>query len=269
MGLLVAAAAVAVVVVLMTRTRQLTPFMVDSTAPEGYAAIAELWEDQGAEVRARPSSSLLESDADEPAERVVVVPVPGFASEDELAELHRLAEQGATVVLGEPWPLVGGDAGGELWDEVVGDLPFEDIVGSYSARELADTPAVPREPGDCDIPGIAALGAIDVAFAWDFPARAGDQVCYGDAAESVVVPGEELVVLSARQVGSGRVVTLGSPYLWVNARLQPAKEDGGRPLANAATALVLTGAAPGVQIDVIDPLPSGTRPSRGPRARSS
>ncbi|MDQ2677208.1 MAG: DUF4350 domain-containing protein [Actinomycetota bacterium] len=262
-GLLVAVVAVVVVVVLMTRTRQLTPFMVDSTAPEGYAAIAELWEDEGARVRAQPSSSLLDTGAVEPGDRTVVVPVPGYASEQELAELRRLAEAGATVVLGEPWPLGGtgsGDepAGGEPSEDFLGpdDLPFESFGGSYGARELADTPAVPRGPGDCDIPGLDALGPIDVAFAWDFPPARGDQTCYGDPATSAGEPVDELVVVSARQVGEGRVITLGSPYLWVNARLQPAKEDGGRPLANAATALVLTGATPGVQIDVIDPTPS-------------
>ena len=250
--------AVVVVVVLMTRTRQLTPFMVDATDPAGYAAVAELWEQDGAEVRAVPASTLLD-DVDDPSALTVVVPVPGYASEEELLRLRTLAEQGATVVLGEPWPLGGTDDDGEL-DEIdelldtyggaVGDL------APYSARELADTPAEPRDPGRCDIPGLEALGPIDVAFAWDVPAVDGDQVCYGDISAGDVAPGEEPAMISARKIGSGRVITLASPYLWVNSRLQPAKEQGGEPLANAATALVLTGAAPGVTIEVIDASPS-------------
>ena len=39
------------------------------------------------------------------------------------------------------------------------------------------------------------------------------------------------------------MVTLSSPFLWVNARLQPRKEEGGEPLANGATAMRLLGDA--------------------------
>ncbi len=264
LGLIVAVLAVVVVIVLMTRTRELTPFMVDATDPAGYAAVAELWEQDGADVRAVAASTLLDDPAGaDPSgaapSRTVVVPVPGYASEEELLRLRTLAEEGATVVLGEPWPLGATGQGDELDDvEELFDTygaPVGDLV-PFSARELADTPAEPRAPGRCDIPGLDDLGPIDVAFAWDFPAADGDQVCYGDSSDGFVAPDEEPAMISVRQLGSGRVVTLASPYLWVNARLQPAKEAGGTPLANAATALVLTGAAPGVTIEVVDAVPS-------------
>lgn len=262
-GLLVAVIAVVLVVVLMTRTRQLTPFMVDSTAPEGYAAITALWEEQGASVGAVPSSSLLDDGPADVSSRVVVVPVPGYASEDELSQLRTLAEDGATVVLGEPWPLGGAEDDPDPIEAVEEflepyDLPAGGGVVSWGARELAETPAVPAGAGTCDIPGLDDLGPIDVAFAWSFQAARGDLVCFQDDAD--ISSEGNWSYYSVRPTGSGRIVTMGSPYLWVNARLQPAKEDGGRPLANAATALVLTGAAPGVRIDVVDPSP-GSDPS--------
>lgn len=258
-GIALAALAVVVVVVLMTRSRTLTPFMIDSTAPEGYRAIATLWEDEGARVEAIGAASLVDSDGtdgvEDATDRVIVVPVPGYASDAELRSMRDLAEAGATVVLGEPWPLGGED------DDQLGELE-EYLVESYSpdfagydARVLADTPAMPQDPGRCDIPGLEDLGPLDVAFAWSFPAADGDLVCYGDPDDGFTVD-EHVAVFSVRSTGQGRIVTMASPYLWVNARLQPAKEDGGTPLANAATSLVLTGAGPGVRIDVVDPLPS-------------
>ena len=44
--------------------------------------------------------------------------------------------------------------------------------------------------------------------------------------------------------GNGRIFVMSSPYLWVNARLQPAKETGGRVLDNGVTALALLTARP-------------------------
>lgn len=261
-GIALALVAVVVVVVLMTRSRTLTPFMIDSTAPEGYRAVATLWEQEGARVDPIGAASLLDAGSDPSGDevaagdRVVVVPTPGYASEDELRALRELAEAGGTVVLGEPWPLEGVDS--DEWDQL--EEYFVDPAGTpflgYGARELADTPALPQEPGRCDIPALEGLGPIDVAFAWSFPAAEGDLVCYGDPEDSYGSASDIMAVFSVRQVGAGQVVTLASPYLWVNARLQPAKEQGGRPLANAATALALTGAAPGVRIEVVDPVPS-------------
>lgn len=242
-GVIAAVVVVVVVVVLMTRTRQLAPFMTDSAAPGGYAALTELFEESGADVRGQRASAL--ADADSTAPDVVVVPVPAYANDAELARLRELAEQGATVVLGEPWPLTGAQ-------DDVGELPFEDeLIGSgffaESDRVLADTPAIAVAPGDCDVDGLDDLGPIDGAFAWPFEAPSGAASCYSSV---------DGVLVSVRGVGDGRIVSLGSPYLWANARLQPAKEAGGTPLANAAMALVVTGAAPGVRIVVVDALPS-------------
>ena len=50
------------------------------------------------------------------------------------------------------------------------------------------------------------------------------------------------------------MVTISSPFLWVNARLQPRKEEGGEPLANGATAVRLLGDQDTVTF--IDPVPS-------------
>lgn len=204
------------VVVLSSRTATGEPFDADSAAPDGYAALVELLRQRGATVR---RSTFDRVAADPPrAGDVVFVPAPGLATKAERTIIESAAGDGAVVV----------------WGEVPEDA-LEFLV-TYPPDDLAETPAEPREPGLCDVPELDGLGAIDVAFSFGGAFSEGASTCYGhEGAPAQVV---------VREVGHGRVVTLGSPYLLVNARLQPDKENGGEPLDNAAMALRLMGSPP-------------------------
>lgn len=220
------------VLVLVGRSGPAAAYTVDSTAPDGFAALAELLERRGAEVRTRPAAAAAR-DRGRPG-AVVVVPVPELATAEELDRLERAAEAGTVVVLGRP----PGDGG-------VGAVP------PPPARLLADQPAIPAPAGRCDIDELRGLEAVDVAFAPPVP-TGGAPSCFGDGTRAAVLR-------SSR--GTGAVVTLSAPELLVNARLQPAKELGGAPLDNAAVALRLFGpppggAGPGVRVTFVDPVPS-------------
>lgn len=239
---------VGIVAVLVLTSRQSTgvAFDASSSAPDGYRALAILLRERGADVRSTSAARA----AEEPpsAGQVLVVPAPELMTGPERRAVRRAADAGALVVLG-----------GALED----DGSFEDAFGgtfSYDPRSLADTPAEPTGQGDCDIDRLAGLGPIDTAFADPAPVRsAGAEArrCYGDLTGAYVV--EE-------RVGRGSIATLGSPYLWANARLQPAKEDGGEPLDNAVVALRLLGptadgATTGTSITFVDAVPtSGVAP---------
>ena len=132
-------------------------------------------------------------------------------------------------------------------------LPADELV--YSAvedaqylddRALADEPPFPVGPGACDIDVLEGLGDIDTAFANPITPPGDQQRCYDEF---------DGAHFFRRVQGAGAVVTLSSPYLWVNARLQPRKEEGGEPLANGATAVRLLGEAD--RVTFIDPVPSG------------
>ena len=232
--LLVAALLVAVVLLVVLTGRQApgTPFGVSSSAPDGYRALAILLRDRGSTVVSTTAERARRDGT--PAGQVLVVPAPELLTGPELTAVRDAARGGAVVVLGTDVDRTGTD-----------DL---DIVGrpAYSARDLADTPAAPVRPGGCDLPELAGVGSIDGAFADTVGAQG--QVCYGDPSG---------VLVRRESLGSGSVVTLGSPYLWVNARLQPAKESGGRPLGNATMALRLLGPPPdgataGTRITFVD-----------------
>ena len=100
----------------------------------------------------------------------------------------------------------------------------------------------------------AGLSAAALA---DSPAAAGDagaeaRGCYGDVRGTHVLEEDH---------GAGTLITLSSPYLWANARLQPDKEDGGEPLDNAAVALRLlgptgAGATEGTSVTFVDAVPT-------------
>lgn len=221
------------------------PFDADSTAPDGYGALSILLRDRGAEV---VSSSAAGAAAAAWGPRdVLLVPAPALSDEDQHDAYEAAAAAGATVVYGEPVvddQLVVGD-------EEFGQVPFD--WGWIDGRTLADTPAEPAPQDLCDIVSLSGLGPIDAAFAVPVPADGEERSCYGDAG---------LALIHERTVGTGRVVTLASPYLWANARLQPAKEDGGAPLDNAATALRLLGPSPdgatdGVRVTMVRATPTG------------
>lgn len=230
--------AVVVGVVLTGRVESVPPFDIDSARPNGMEAVRLLLDERGVRVERAPAADLVAGTVASGPGDAVVAMVPSVATADELAALERLAEGGTTVVLGEPLPDEGAGAADELVFSPLDEAAF------LTDRTLADTPALPADPGECDVAELADLGDLDVAFAAPM-ALDGDRRCWAD-------PGG--TYLTERAVGAGRVVTLASPFLWVNARLQPDKEDGGAPLANGPAAIRLLGDADTVTF--IDPVPS-------------
>ncbi len=231
-GAILAIAAIAVAV-MASRQGNTTPFDAASPAPDGYEALAILLRDRGADVRSRTAARVTSDPVT--AGAVVVVPAPDLLTDPEVRAVYDAARAGAVVVLGSPRPEDPGDDsdadGLDGLDGLFGSLDAAFING----RLLAETPAEPSRPGACDIDRLEGLGPIDTAFATPIdPTTSVAEVrsCYGDPSGSYI---------TEERIGDGTLVTLGSPYLWVNARLQPDKEHGGRPLDNAATALRLLG----------------------------
>ncbi|MFZ4519189.1 MAG: DUF4350 domain-containing protein [Microthrixaceae bacterium] len=214
------------VVVLPSLDADPLPYGIDSTSPSGYGALAGVLRAQGASVRSDRAAAIARRPG-APGD-VVVVPVPGLANAAELRDLRAAAAAGSVVVFGSEPPEPGAAAEEGDRSALAGAIGPDD-------RVLADTPADPVRPGTCDIAELAGLGEIDAAFAVPLDA-AGRPSCYGDGSTTLV---------TRETVGSGAVVTLGGPDLLVNARLWPAKEDGGRPLDNAALAVRLMGPPPG------------------------
>lgn len=208
-------------VFLSTRADPAPPFSAASTAPDGYGAVALLLEQQGARVESILPSELVEREDDLDDTTAVVVAVPSTLDAAQTRLLDRRLEAGALVVHGEPRPDTGPDEAGQ---SVLDELSF------LGGRALADTPAMPVEPGACDIAELSDLGPIDAAFARGMAADPSQRSCYLDTTGVYVRQADR---------GQGTLVTLASPLLWANARLQPAKEEGGEPLANGATAMRL------------------------------
>lgn len=222
--------AVVVGVVLSARAEPTLPFSVESTEPTGYAAVGLLLEQRGAQVAHAEPAAL--DDGIEPGPgAALVVPVPSSLDDAQRARVEELAQAGATVVLGEP-------AG------TPGDISSLDELSFLGGRVLVDTPAMPVATGVCDIAALEDLGPIDAAFSVGIPAVAPTARCYDDGLGALVLE---------QAAGSGSVITLASPLLWSNARLQPAKAEGGEPLANGATAVRLLGDAGTVTF--LDPVP--------------
>lgn len=253
-AVLVAVLVVAVGLGLLLRSQvdPVPPFDIDSSQPDGLRAVRLLLEQQGVRVERAPASSLLEpqqpSVSDAPA--AVVMMAPSVAAPDELEALLELADRGTLVVLGEPLPE---DTADEAFDTM--ELTALEQAQLLTGRILADTPAMPVEPEPCDIDELADLGPLDTAFAFPMPVEEGRQVCFAEPDGTYV---------AREQRGSGAVVTLAAPFLWVNARLQPQKEEGGAPLANGATAVRLLGEA--LRVTFVDPVPSPGATPTGQRS---
>jgi hypothetical protein len=235
-------------VFLTTRADPAPPFSATSTAPDGYGAVALLLEQQGVGVESILPSDLVEREATLGDGTAIVVPVPSTLDAEQRRLLDRALEDGALVVHGEP--LLGGTSDeldpDELGPSVLDDLPL------LGGRALVDTPAMAIEPGACDIAELADLGAIDAAFALGMAVDPAQRSCYLGTTGAYVRQADR---------GRGSLVTLASPLLWANARLQPAKEEGGEPLANGATAVRLLGDASTVVF--VDPVRAAGAPRTG------
>jgi len=227
-ALLVAVLAAVVLVYLTSRASPAVPFSIDSTQPDGYGALALLARGEGANVTSIGAAELTGGRSAD----AVVVPRPSRLGAEERRGLLELARGGAVVVMGERFE-------GAIEDELTFGDPY-----AVPFRELADDPAIESPPGQCDIASLVGLGDIDTAFSLPIPVLQGERSCYGTGTEAY---------FTERAEGAGTVVTMSDPLLWVNARLQPAKEEGGQPLDNAATFLALTGAGPGTALRFVDP----------------
>jgi hypothetical protein len=229
--------AVVVGVVLSSRVEPVPPFDIDSARPDGLKALRLLLEEQGVEVRRAPASSLTDGGLDLASDAAIVMIAPSVASEEEVAALEALTSGGGLVVYGQDPGSIDPELGYSVLDEA-------QLLGD---RALADELPFAVGPGSCDMAALEDLGDIDTAFA--VPITPSDQLaqCYteGDGAHFFERAGAD---------GTGTVVTISSPFLWVNARLQPRKEDGGEPLDNGATAVRLLGGS--ARVTFIDPVPS-------------
>lgn len=229
-------AAVGVGAVLSSRIEPVPAFDIGSSAPDGFAALALLLEEQGVDVRSAPASAVEDGTLGLGADDAVVMAVPSVASATQIDATEALAASGGVVVFGEdPRPV---DA--ELAPSALEDAQYLD------GRTLADEPPFAVPPGRCDITELDGLGDIDTAFAVPISPEGDQRRCYDEDAGAHFFQ---------RDQGAGTVVTMSSPYLWVNARLQPRKEEGGQPLDNGATAVRLLGGA--ARVTFIDPVPSG------------
>lgn len=247
--------AVVAFLTLSSRQPEALPFDVGSSAPDGYAAVARLVREQGVEVNSSTAERAAGLEGWGGSD-VLFVPVPSYATTEQHAAFAGAARAGATLVYGEPHA-----DGSEGVDQVAPDEPPTGIY-LVDARTLADTPATPVDSDLCDMPDLVGLSEIDAAFAGPAAVTADNQSCFGDA---------DLAYFQRSDLGDGSLVTLGSPYLWVNARLQPSKESNGPPLDNAATALrilspgasELGADAPVARVTVIQARPSAGATTNG------
>ena len=168
--------AIGIGVLLSSRVEPATPFDIDSTRPDGLAAIRVLLEQQGVLVRRAPASALTSGDLDSDETSAVVMIAPSVASEDERAALEERARAGATVVFGEQ--VAADDA---VAFSAVDDAAF------LGGRTLPDEPAFPVGTGNCDIDELADLGPIDAAFSAPM-ADEGAQRCYEESGRRELRP---------------------------------------------------------------------------------
>lgn len=241
--LLAVMAAVALLVGIVTvfsadRTRS---FDVDSAAPDGWKALSDLLVDRGVLVRTAAASELargeagidLDGDLDGEGRAAVVVAVSTVATDQEIQQLEQLARSGVVVIFGEDPD--AGDSAATALDEAI----------YIDDRSLADSPASETAPGECDISELDGLGDIDTEFVVPVQVESGAPRCYSESGTGTAHV--------TRREESGAFV-IASPYLWVNARLQPRKEYGDPPQDNAAVAVRLLGDVDTVTF--IDPVPS-------------
>jgi hypothetical protein len=254
MLVVVLVAAVGLGLVLRSQVDPVPPFDIDSSQPDGLRAVRLLLEQEGVRVERSSASSLLDADqgpGGSGGARGVVMMAPSVAASDEIDALLELADRGAVVVLGEPLPEQ--DEGDAAFDSM--ELSAVEEAQFLAGRALVDTPPFPVQPEPCDIEELTDLGPLDTAFAFAMPVEQGQQRCYADP---------DGTYFTREPRGSGAVITLAAPFLWVNARLQPQKEEGGEPLANGATAMRLLG-----DLDVVtflDPVPSPGATPTGQRS---
>ena len=231
------AVAVGVGIVLTTRVEPVPPFDIDSARPDGLKAVRVLLEEQGVEVRRSPAAWLTDGSLELGADEAIVMIAPSAATDEEVAALTSAAAAVASSCSARPC----------CRPTRTSTSPCSTTRSSSTGARWPTCRRSRSRPGRCDIEVLADLGDIDTAFAAPIlPVEGDPERCYDEDGGAHFLRRDE---------GYGSVVTMSSPYLWVNARLQPRKEEGGEPLANGATAVRLLGGAQ--RVTFIDPWPCG------------
>lgn len=241
-NLLILIAAVVVVgiliVVLTGRVPRSDPFRMSSTAPDGYGALSLLLEQHGTKTRDISPTELLQEFDETHYESVgLVLPRFSLLHEETVEELLDHVATGATLIAGEVLGAQEAQYGFQFEDMPIN--PYREIWPTHdhwsfdiSPQELIDAEAELVDTLTCDIEELKDLGAIDAFGSDAFSISETSIGCYGSQGWFYVAQGPLL---------AGTVITVGSPYLFTNARMQPQKEDGGRAFSNATMALRMLG----------------------------
>lgn len=189
----------------------------DDAGPRGLATTVKLAEALGTDV------TVIEADDPVTGYDAVLVPSAGSTQPDQARRWTLAAEDGATIVLGEPSGRIGADTG----DYEPVD-PLSEPGCTIDPLRALDQP---RNPGEPVVPG------------------PNDQFCFG-------YPTGAQVVLSP--TGAGRIVTLGGTSLFENATLAERLRLGEDPTAdnladNGPMLAALTGMGEGSSLAVVRP----------------
>lgn len=183
-------------------------FDPQSTRPGGTRALVLLLEESGAEVE-------------------VTTEIPGEDTDVWLVLVDGLTERHREEALD--------------WVEAGGVLVVADPYSSLAASATGDSGAAFGDPildrGVCDIEALAGLSRLSSDLPFLFEVEPGVPSCFGDGSNAFVV---------STPRGSGWVVSLGSPWSFVNEQLD--EED------NAALATTLLAPAPGTTVAVLPPV---------------
>lgn len=216
------------VVLLLGRVPRSDPFRMSSTAPDGYGALSMLLERHDVENRDVAPSIFFEEFTELDYESVaLILPRERFLHDHNYEDLLDHVAAGATLVIGD----AATSSNPYAEDEWSDDWMYSDFWSDeISPQSLIDAEQSPVAVGHCTIERLADLGDIDAYGSDLFITDDTELGCYGDGS---------WYLISEQASGNGRIIWLSSPYLFVNARMQPQKEDDGRALSNATVALRL------------------------------
>lgn len=192
-----------------------------STAPDGTRALVQLLERFGARVD-------LLSGAPRPGDTDVALVL-----QDRFGAAGNAARRARAAAL-------------EQWARAGGRLVVADPSSPFSPRADADDgPTGPGdsrlEPGDCDVAALAAVGELLVPQPSWYRVPAAAQRCFSSGADAFVV---------VQPYGQGTLVSVGSPQVFVNERLDEAD--------NAVLAVALLAPAPGTRVAIIEGSAAGS-----------